>query len=127
MPDDEVERNYQRVYWEIMKEVFNPEDRTNKDIREQVIGLVRDSLQFIFHDLRLQDDPEGKGTFYFEKGMLKNITMSIYLVGRKQLLIYYLILSSRRKYYPNTMCIDEPEAHMGLSAQGKLLKDSVQL
>ena len=124
-PDDEVERNYQRVYWQIMKEVFNPEERTNTDIREQVIGLVRDSLQSIFHDLRLHslDDPEGKGTFYLRKELLKSIIMSIYLGVRKQLFDLLLDFIVRREYYPNAaMCIDEPEAHMGLSAQGKLLE-----
>ena len=125
MPDDEVERNYQRVYWEIMKEVFNPEERTNKNIREQVIGLVRDSLQFVFHDLRLHslDDPEGKGTFYFKKGTAKKYNYVNLSGGEKAAFDLLLDFIVRRKYYPNAaMCIDEPEAHMGLSAQGKLLE-----
>ena len=69
-PDAEVERNYQRVYHQMVKEVIKSEERTNVQIREQVIGQVRDSLQSIFPDLWLHslEDPEGGGTFYFEKG-----------------------------------------------------------
>ena len=125
MPDNEVERNYQRVYWQIMKEVFNPEERTNTDIREQVVGLVRDSLQSIFPDLQLHslEDPEGKGTFYFEKGVAKKYNFVNLSGGEKAAFDLLLDFIIRREYYPNAaMCIDEPEAHMGLSAQSKLLK-----
>lgn len=125
MPDSEVERNYQRVYWQIMKEVFNPEERTNTDIREQVIGLVRDSLQSIFPNLRLHslDDPEGKGTFYFEKGDAKKYNYVNLSGGEKAAFDLLLDFIVRREYYLNAaMCIDEPEGHMGLSAQGKLLE-----
>ena len=52
-PDAEVERNYQRIYRQIVREVMRPEVLTNVDIREQVIGQVRDSLQSIFPGLHL--------------------------------------------------------------------------
>ena len=124
-PDSEVENNYQRVYWEIMKEVFNPEERSNFGIREQVIGEVRDSLQTIFPNIRLHSlqDPEGKGTFYFEKGTAKKYDYVNLSGGEKAAFDLLLDFIVRKKYYPNAaMCIDEPEAHMGLSAQSKLLK-----
>ncbi len=35
-PDTEVEKNYQRIYWQIMREVFNPEERSNTDIRNKL-------------------------------------------------------------------------------------------
>ena len=47
-PDAEVERNYQRVYRQMVKEVMSPELLNNVEIREGVIGQVRDSLQSIF-------------------------------------------------------------------------------
>ena len=124
-PDTEVQKNYQRVYWEIMREVFNPEERTNSDIREQVIGQVRDSLQSIFPDLRLHSlqDPEGRGTFYFEKGTAKKYNFVNLSGGEKAAFDLLLDFIIRREFYPNAaMCIDEPEAHIGLSAQSKLLK-----
>ena len=124
-PDDEVQRNYQRVYGQIMKEVFNPEVLTNVNIREQIIGLVRDSLQSIFPNLRLHslEDPEGKGTFYFEKGGAKKYNYVNLSGGEKAAFDLLLDFIVRREYYPNAaMCIDEPEAHMGLSAQSELLK-----
>ena len=124
-PDVEVERNYHRVYDQIMKEVFKSEERTNVQIREQVIGQVRDSLQSIFPDLWLHslEDPEGGGTFYFEKGVAKKYNYVNLSGGEKAAFDLLLDFIVRREYYPNAvMCIDEPEAHMGLGAQGKLLE-----
>jgi len=126
-PDDEVQKNYQRVYSQIMRKVFNPDILTNVDIREQIIGQVRASLQFIFSDLRLHslEDPEAKdiGTFYFEKGAAKKYNYVNLSGGEKAAFDLLLDFIIRREFYPNAaMCIDEPEGHMGLSAQGKLLE-----
>ena len=124
-PDTEVQKNYQRIYWQIMREVFNPEEQSNTDIREQVIGRVRDSLQSIFPGLCLHSlqDPEGRGTFYFEKGTAKKYNFVNLSGGEKAAFDLLLDFIIRREFYPNAaMCIDEPEAHMGLGAQGKLLK-----
>ena len=124
-PDVEVERNYHRVYDQIMKEVFKSEERTNVQIREQIIGQVRDSLQSIFPDLRLHslEDPEGGGTFYFEKGVAQKYNYVNLSGGEKAAFDLLLDFIVRREYYPNAvMCIDEPEVHMGLGAQGKLLE-----
>jgi hypothetical protein len=97
------------------------------DIREQVIGQVRDSLKSIFPDLRLHslEDPEvqGRGTFYFEKGAAKKYNYVNLSGGEKAAFDLLLDFIVRREFYPNAaMCIDEPEAHMGLSAQGRLLE-----
>jgi hypothetical protein len=125
-PDDEVQKNYQRVYAQIMREVFNPDILTNVNIREQIIGQVRDSLQSVFPDLRLHslEDPEVKdiGTFYFEKGSTKKYNYVNLSGGEKAAFDLLLDFIIRREFYPNAaMCIDEPEVHMGLSAQSKLL------
>ena len=123
--DSEVERNYQRVYWQIMKEVFDPKELTNTRIREQVIGQIRNSLQSIFPDLRLHSlqDPQGKGTFYFEKGIAKKYNYVNLSGGEKAAFDLLLDFIIRGSYYSNAaMCIDEPEVHMGLSAQGRLLE-----
>ena len=124
-PDVEVERNYQRVYRQIVKEVMSPEVLTNVDIREGVIGQVRDSLRSIFPDLRLHslEDPEGEGTFYFEKGDAKKYNYINLSGGEKAAFDLLLDFIVRKEYYSNAvMCIDEPEAHMGLGAQSKLLE-----
>ncbi len=123
--DAEVQRNYQRIYGQIMEKVFDSQVRDNVEIREQVIGQVRDSLQSVFPDLRLHslEDPEGKGTFYFEKGEAKKYNYVNLSGGEKAAFDLLLDFIVRREYYPNAaMCIDEPEAHMGLSAQSELLK-----
>ena len=124
-PDAEVEKNYQRVYARMMNELFNPQVRTNVDIREQVIGQVRDALQSIFPDLRLHslDDSEGQGTFYFEKGEAKKYNYVNLSGGEKAAFDLLLDFIVRKESYSNAvMCIDEPEVHMGLSAQSKLLE-----
>ena len=123
--DAEVQRNYQRIYGQIMEKVFDSQVRDNVEIREQVIGQVRDSLQSVFPDLQLHslEDPEGKGTFYFEKGAAKKYNYVNLSGGEKAAFDLLLDFIIRKKFYPNAaMCIDEPEVHMGLSAQGKLLE-----
>lgn len=124
-PDVEVERNFHRVYDQIMQEVFKPEEHTNLQIREKIIGQVRDSLQSIFPDLRLHslESPEGGGTFYFEKGLAKKYNYVNLSGGEKAAFDLLLDFIIRKEHYSNAvMCIDEPEVHMGLDAQRKLLK-----
>ena len=124
-PDQEVERNYHRVYAQIMREVFQQEKRTNFQIRENVIGQVRDSLQSIFSDLRLHslDDSEGQSTFYFEKGEAKRYNYVNLSGGEKAAFDLLLDFIVRKESYSNAvMCIDEPEVHMGLGAQSRLLE-----
>ena len=123
-PDTEVERNYQRVYRQMVKEVMSPELLTNVDIREGVIGQVRDSLRFVFPELQLHslEDSEGEGTFYFEKGDAKKYNYVNLSGGEKAAFDLLLDFIVRKEYYSNAaMCIDEPEVHMGLGAQSKLL------
>ena len=123
--DAEVEKNYQRIYRQMVKEVMSPEPLTNVDIREGVIGQVRDSLQSIFPELYLHslEDPEGEGTFYFEKGDAKKYNYVNLSGGEKAAFDLLLDFIVRKEYYSNAaMCIDEPEGHMGLSAQSKLLE-----
>ena len=95
-PDTEVERNYHRICRQIMKEVFNPQERTNVEIKEQVIGQVRDSLQSIFLTcgcILLKTLRVGALSI-LRKERLKNTIMSICRGVRKRLLICFLILSS---------------------------------
>ena len=123
--DNEVSNNYQRILQQIVREVFSPEERTNVYIREKVIGRVRDALKYIFPELRLHslEDPEGESTFYFEKGEAKKYNYVNLSGGEKAAFDLLLDFIVRREYYPNAvMCIDEPEVHMGLGAQGKLLE-----
>ena len=124
-PDAEVEKNYQRVYRQMVKEVMRPEVLTNVVIREGIIGQVRDSLRSVFTDLQLHslEDSEGEGTFYFEKGDAKKYNYVNLSGGEKAAFDLLLDFIVRKEYYSNAaMCIDEPEVHMGLSAQSKLLK-----
>ena len=124
-PDTEVERNYQRVYARMMNELFNPQVRTNVDIREQVIVQVRDALQSIFltYGCILSTIRKARGTFYFEKGKAKKYNYVNLSGGEKAAFDLLLDFIVRKEFYSNAvMCIDEPEVHMGLSAQSKLLE-----
>ena len=124
-PDAEVEKNYQRVYRQMVKEVMRPELLTNVVIREGIIGQVRDSLRSVFTDLQLHslEDSEGEGTFYFEKGDAKKYNYVNLSGGEKAAFDLLLDFIIRKEYYSNAaMCIDEPEVHMGLRAQSELLE-----
>ena len=94
----------------------------------KVIGQVRDALQSIFPDLQLHslEDPEGKSTFYFEKGEAKKYNYVNLSGGEKGAFDLLLDFIVRKESYSNAViCIDEPEVHMGLGAQSKLLESPV--
>ena len=83
----------------MMKEIFNLKVLTNENIREQVIGLVRDSLQSIFPACILLK------ILKVEVLSLKSIIMSIYQGVKKQLLICFLTLLLGENITHAAMCI----------------------
>ncbi len=85
--------------------------------------MIRCNLFFLTCACIHSKTPEGRGTFYFEKGTAKKYNFVNLSGGEKAAFDLLLDFIIRREFYPNAaMCIDEPEAHMGLSVQSKLLK-----
>ena len=68
--------------------------------------------------------PKDRSTFYFEKGKAKKYNYVNLSGGEKAAFDLLLDFIVRKEFYSNAvMCIDEPEVHMGLSAQSKLLEE----
>ena len=111
--DAEVERNYQRVYRQIVREVFHPEERTNSEIKEMIIGQVRDCLRFIFSELHLHslDNPEGEGTFYFEKGDAKKYNYVNLSGGEKAAFDLLLDFISGKSITQTQQCVLMSQRH----------------
>lgn len=134
--DASVSDNYKRLIMETVGLVFSPDvsrERTVGQIEEDLIGEVRRALARIFPELRF-DGVTGvgaqgpTGTFLFTKGESKNFLYKNLSGGEKAAFDLLLDVIVKRKYFnPALWCIDEPEAHMGTRAQGRLLDELVRL
>lgn len=74
-----------------MTGVFNHQndDKSVKDLREELIGKIKESLNNVFDDLQLTSigDPLVNGSFYFTKGNSKIFIIKICLRVRNLHLI----------------------------------------
>jgi len=130
--DAVVQENYQRLVSLTLKGVYDEanNDRTVIDLREELIGKVRTSLQNVFEDLNLSSigDPLRNGSFYFEKGISKDFHYKNLSGGEKSAFDLILDLIIKSSYYPNAvLCIDEPETHMHTRLQSKLFEEIFRL
>ena len=70
--DQAVSQNYQRLIYETVSGVYNIDnnEKSVEQLRTELIGGIRNSMNAVFGDLILNDisDPLGNGTFNFEKG-----------------------------------------------------------
>jgi len=125
--DVRVSQNYQRLAAESFDALFSGEedDRTVRELRERLIGVVRDALKRLFPDLVLVGPgaPLQGGTFLFEKsgqGVFPYMNLS---GGEKAALDLILDVVVKRSTYDDTIwCIDEPEAHLNTAVQAPLLE-----
>lgn len=130
--DAVVQENYHRLVSLTLKGVYEEanNNRTVYDLREELIGKVRISLQNVFEDLNLTSigDPLRNGSFYFEKGISKDFHYKNLSGGEKSAFDLILDLIIKSSYYPNAiLCIDEPETHMHTRLQSKLFQEIYRL
>ena len=131
--DATVSSNYQRLISSVVSGVFHGENdaKTVYDLREEIIGRIRDSLQRVFGDLILNgvgDDPLNNGSFYFQKGTVKDFHYKNLSAGEKSAFDLILDLIVKSYSFPNAVyCIDEPEAHMHTHLQSLLLQEIYDL
>jgi hypothetical protein len=130
--DAVVMQNYQRLVSLTLKGVYDETNNDRKviDLREELIGKVRKSLQNVFEDLNLSSigDPLKNGSFYFEKGISKDFHYKNLSGGEKSVFDLILDLIIKSSYYPNAVfCIDEPETHMHTRLQSKLFEEIYRL
>lgn len=131
--DQMVSKNYQRLVYETMMGVYNNEN-TNKsvgELREELIGQVRMSLQRVLPDLELNgisSDPLVSGTFYFQKGIVQSYHYKNLSGGEKAVFDLLLDLHLKRKFLADAIyCIDEMDTHIHTRVQGTLLREMVEI
>ena len=130
--DCAVSENYQRLVSNTLSGVFNNQNdnKSVKDLREELTGKIRQSLNNVFDDLQLTSigDPLVNGSFYFTKGNSENFHYKNLSAGEKSAFDLLLDIVIKSVYFNNTIyCIDEPETHMHTALQSKLLNEMYNL
>lgn len=130
--DTTVSENYQRLISQTLSGVYENNDRakTVDQLKDELIGKIRESLARIFPDLNLSSigEPLSSGSFYFEKGVAKDFHYRNLSAGEKCVFDLVLDMIIKSTYYQDSVfCIDEPEAHMHTRLQGKVLRELFNL
>ncbi len=122
-----ISENYSRIVGEAVKELFNglEPNKTKLEIRDRLIGQVKDAMKLLFGDLELSGtgNPTNSGTFRFNKGTTSAFHFKNLSGGEKAAFDLILDFIVKKESFDNTIfCIDEPELHMHTKLQGKLLE-----
>jgi predicted ATPase len=126
--DQSVSQNYQRLIYSTLSSVYSDtnDEKSVKELREELIGKVKSSMKNVFDDLTLNNigDPLGDGSFLFEKGTSKSYHYKNLSGGEKSAFDLLLDFIIKLQYYNDTVFfIDEPDSHMHTSLQGKLINE----
>lgn len=127
-----VSDNYRRLVYETMAGVYDAtnNDKTVHNLREELIGGIRGSMQRVFEDLILNSvsDPLGAGAFYFEKGTSKAYHYKNLSGGEKAAFDLLLDLHIKRRFFTDAIyCVDELETHLHTRVQGALIKEMASI
>jgi len=130
--DQTVSENYQRLVAQTLAGVYKQSNNTKtvEQLRDELIGKIKQSLSKIFEDLNLSSigDPLSNGSFYFEKGAAKDFHYKNLSAGEKSVFDLVLDLIVKSSFYSDAVfCIDEPEAHMHTRLQSKVLRELYNL
>lgn len=130
--DQTVSENYQRLVAQTLAGVYQASnnDKTVEQLREELIGKIKNSLSKIFEDLNLSTigDPLSNGSFYFVKGIAKDFHYKNLSAGEKSVFDLILDMIIKSSYYTDAVfCIDEPEAHMHTRLQSRVLRELYEL
>lgn len=126
--DQTVSENYQRLVQQTVQSLYSEINnrRTVEDLRDELIGNIRNSFNNIFPDLTLRNivDPLADNCFTFQKGNVENYPYKNLSAGEKAVFDLILDLHVKIEAYNNTIfMIDEPELHIHTSLQAKLLEE----
>ena len=130
--DCTVSENYQRLISKTIAGIYSNSDeiKTVNELKNELIGKIQSSLSRVFNDLNLSSigDPLSNGSFFFEKGVVKDFHYKNLSAGEKCVFDLILDLIIKSSYYEDAIfCIDEPEAHMHTGLQSKVLKELFNL
>lgn len=124
--EQKVLSNYQRVVSRTVLDVYATanDDVPAKELRDRIIGRVRNMMRTVFGDLTLESpgDPLADGTFLFTKGTAKAFRYSNLSAGEKAAfdLILDFVLASE-SITNAVYWLDEPELHLSSRVQAKIL------
>ncbi len=124
--DAAVSRNYQGLASKGLEDLYEYGERsmTFGRYRKESIGDVQKALGGLFPDLEINSlgNPLEEDTFRFTKGVSQGFVFKNLSGGEKAAFDLILDLVVARRDYDNTVfCIDEPESHMSMRLQAKLL------
>lgn len=130
--DKRVQDNYERLVGETVNSLYSgtKDTLTVKQLREELIGKVRECMLRVFPDLVLESigNPLEEGQFYFTKGSSKHFPYKNLSAGEKGAFDILFDLIIKTQEFNNTViAIDEPELHMHSGLQRKLLKEVYNL
>lgn len=130
--DISVSDNFQRLVGMTLSKVYDEANNDSKieDIREELIGKIRNSMKNVFDDLILNgiNKPLEDGSFYFKKGKIESFHYKNLSAGEKSAFDLLLDLVLKIEYFDDSIIfIDEPEAHMHTSLQSKLIEEIYHL
>lgn len=130
--DQTVSDNYRRLVYDTMSGVYDEANdaKTVRNLREELIGSVRDSMKRVFGDLLLNSvsDPLGTGAFFFEKGVVKSYHYKNLSGGEKAAFDLLLDLHVKRRFFSDAIyCVDELETHLHTRVQGALVKEMLNI
>lgn len=130
--DASVSENYQRLVSNTISEIYKDsnDNKLVKDLREELIGKIKTSLNNVFEDLQLSSigDPLANGSFYFTKGRSVNFHYKNLSAGEKSAFDLLLDIVIKSSYFNDSVyCIDEPEIHMHSALQARLLSELFKL
>ena len=132
--DAAVSLNYQRLVSSGCEQAFDLGEGSTSlnEFRNWLIGDIRDAIRRLFDDPPLDMDSLGNpltdGTFRFSKGRSRRFSYENLSGGEKAAFDLILDLVIKRREFSDTVfCIDEPEAHLGLRLQGRLLRELYRL
>ena len=120
--------NYQRLVWKRLRDLDRnaPDSTTFGDYRSSAIRPLQSAISSLFPDLELKDfggvTSETKG-FRFAKGDVTDFPYKNLSGGEKAAFDLLLDLFTKREEFGDAIyCIDEPEAHIAVAIQGRLLE-----
>ncbi len=127
-----VSDNYQRLILQTLDGVYRdelPADMTRIELRDRIIGKVREALGRVFGDLQLDGvggitiGSDSVGTFYFSKGSSKRFLYKNLSAGEKACFDLILDAVIKAEYFDNSVwCIDEPETPLTLASKARCLR-----
>ncbi len=127
--ESRVSSNYQRIVAQTVSDVYDntrDESITKKDLRERLIGKIRDSFARVLPDVRFvgPGNPLENGSFFFDKGTSKGWAYKNLSAGEKATFDLVLDFVTKSQAFTNTIyCIDEPEVHINTNVHAALLTE----